>query len=250
MGNEDDADAVFLLQRAQQVEDGLLYGDVEGCGGFVGDEDIWVVDESHRNHHALLLATADLVGIAVENLLGAGEEHLLEKFDNAVLEVFRVLKVLREVRTEHLHHLCAAFLYGVEGGHGLLENHRDATAADVAELLLGEGEEFIAVEFGTTADGGVSGQQSHEGQRADTLAAATLAHDAECLPALEAQIQILHHRTSVESHRQVLYLEYIVLLIHVSDNVKKKEKVYFPLWNKKNFSLIYKSILKCDIYIF
>ena len=127
MCDEDNADAEFLLERFQQVEDSLLYRHVEGCGGLVGDDDIGIVYQRHGNHHALLLSATKLVGVAVEDLLGAGEEHLTEKL-NDTLSV-----------TPHLEHLLAAFLHRVEGGHGLLENHADAFAADAAEALFVEG---------------------------------------------------------------------------------------------------------------
>ena len=85
VGDEDDADAVFALQVLQKLENGLLHRHVEGCGGLVGDDDVGVVDERHGNHDALLLATAELVGVAVVYLLGAGEKHLAEEVDHAGL---------------------------------------------------------------------------------------------------------------------------------------------------------------------
>ena len=69
VGNEDDAGAAFLLQRPQQLEDGLLHGDIESRGWLIGNEDIRLVGQGHGYHHPLLLSAADLVGVAVENLL-------------------------------------------------------------------------------------------------------------------------------------------------------------------------------------
>ena len=84
VGDEEDGCAVPALQLPQQVEDGLLYRHVEGGGGFVGDEYVGFVDEGHGDHHALLLAAAEFVGVAVENLLRPREQHLAEELDDAV----------------------------------------------------------------------------------------------------------------------------------------------------------------------
>ena len=89
VGDENDARSVFLLQRTQQVQDGALHGYVEGRCRFVGDEDVGVVDQRHGYHHTLLLTAADLVRIAVENLLRPWQQHLFEEFDN-LLALFGV----------------------------------------------------------------------------------------------------------------------------------------------------------------
>ena len=78
VGDENDRYAVLLLQLAQQFEDSLLHRHVERCGRLVGDYNVWVAYQCHRNHNALLLASADFVGIAVEYLFRARQEHLFE----------------------------------------------------------------------------------------------------------------------------------------------------------------------------
>ena len=45
----------------------------------------------------------------------------------------------------------------VEGGHGLLEDHGDAAAAEAAHGRLGEGEEGLAVEGDGAGHGGAAG---------------------------------------------------------------------------------------------
>ena len=142
VGDEDYAGAVFLLQLAEQLENGLLHRHVEGRGGLVGNEYVGVVDQRHGYHHALFLAAADLVGVAFENLFWAGKEHLFEEPDNALLGCLLVASVVPIVGMHHLQHLLAAFLHGVEARHGLLKNHGDALAADAAEALLVEGQQI------------------------------------------------------------------------------------------------------------
>ena len=53
-------------QRAHQLEDLRLDGDVERGGGLVGDQEPRVAGERHRDHHALAHAARELVRIVVE----------------------------------------------------------------------------------------------------------------------------------------------------------------------------------------
>ena len=46
----------LFLEVVQEVEDFCLNGDVEGGGGFVGDEQGGVVEQRHGDHDALELA--------------------------------------------------------------------------------------------------------------------------------------------------------------------------------------------------
>ena len=75
-----------------------------------------MVDESHRNHHTLLLTAADFMGVAVENLLRAGEEHLFKERDNAFFGSHRSTLIIRSILMgfQHFEDLCPAFLHGVE----------------------------------------------------------------------------------------------------------------------------------------
>ena len=50
----------------QQLQDLGLYGDIQGGGGLVGDEQFWFVDQGHGDHHALAHAAGKLVGVIVD----------------------------------------------------------------------------------------------------------------------------------------------------------------------------------------
>ena len=54
--DEENGHATLVGDAVDEVEDFLLCGDVERGGGFIGDEQIGLGSEGHRNHHALLLA--------------------------------------------------------------------------------------------------------------------------------------------------------------------------------------------------
>ena len=59
----------LLLQLAHQIEDLRLDGDVERGGRLVGDQELGIAGERHRDHHALAHAAGELVRIVVEALL-------------------------------------------------------------------------------------------------------------------------------------------------------------------------------------
>ena len=204
VGDEDDGDAVALLQLPEQLEDGMLDGDVEGGGGLVGNQDVGVAGQRHGDHDALFLAAADFVGIAAEDAFGPWQLHLVEEVEGAPA---CCVEVMLAMGTHHLDHLGAAPLHRVEAGHGLLEDHRDVAAADVAEALFVEVEQVDGMvlageEGGAAADGGIGGEQPHQRQRADGFAAARLADDAEGASASKAVADVVDHLVSAEGDGQ------------------------------------------------
>ena len=98
------------------------------------------------------------------------------------------------VKHEHLRDLIAHGVDRVEGGHGLLENHGDAVAADVAHLGRRQGEKILPLEADAAA-GDAAGRlldQTHDGQGGHALAAPAFAHDAEGLAALHPEADVVH----------------------------------------------------------
>ncbi|GAA4982808.1 hypothetical protein GCM10025734_04320 [Kitasatospora paranensis] len=65
VGDEDDGGAEVALDLREEVEDLRLHGDVQGGGGFVGDEDVGLAHQRHGDHGALAHAAGELVGVAV-----------------------------------------------------------------------------------------------------------------------------------------------------------------------------------------
>ncbi len=66
VGDEEERHPEPVAQVAQQAQDLGLDGDVEGGGRLVGDEEVGLVGERHRDHHALALAARQLVRIGAE----------------------------------------------------------------------------------------------------------------------------------------------------------------------------------------
>ena len=72
-------------QRAHQLEDLRLDGDVERGGRLVGDQQPRVAGERHRDHHALAHAARELVRIVVGALLGRRDAHPAQHLDRLAL---------------------------------------------------------------------------------------------------------------------------------------------------------------------
>jgi hypothetical protein len=63
VADEDQAHAALGDEIVEDLEDLELDGDVERRGRLVGDQDVGLGDQHHRDHHALAHAARDLVRI-------------------------------------------------------------------------------------------------------------------------------------------------------------------------------------------
>ncbi len=79
--DEDDGHAAVVAELAEDFEDLGLDRDVEGGGRLVGDQQLRVAGEGHRDHHALLLAAGHLMRVGVDALLGLGDADFAEQVD-------------------------------------------------------------------------------------------------------------------------------------------------------------------------
>ncbi len=135
VGDHDHAHAELALQALDQVEDLRLDGDVEGGGRLVGDQQLGLARQRQGDHHALAHAAGELMRILDGATLGLGDLHQLQHLDHAphrrgAAEALVQLHALGDLPADAQHR--------VERGHRLLEDHRDAVAADPAHLLLAE----------------------------------------------------------------------------------------------------------------
>ena len=94
---------------------------------------------------------------------------------------------------------------GIERGHGVLENHAHAFAADGAGLGGGAAQEVNAVEHrGTALDAaGRGGDEPHDGVAGDGFAGAGLAHDPEGFPALDAEAHAIDRPVNATARMKV-----------------------------------------------
>ena len=68
VADKENGEAGLPAQISEQLEDLLLHGDIEGAGGFVADEQLWLDGEGTGDRSALSLTAADFVGIASSDL--------------------------------------------------------------------------------------------------------------------------------------------------------------------------------------
>ena len=115
------------LQIGEQGEDLRLDGDVQGGGGFVGDQDVGLERQRHGDHHPLTLAAGQFVRQSGEAAIGFRQTDQAEKFQHP-----RALGRAGNagVDFEHFANLLLDIVEGIERGHGFLEHHADAVAAD------------------------------------------------------------------------------------------------------------------------
>ena len=84
VGDQDDRGAARRLQLAHQIEDLRLQGDVERGGRLVGDQELGIAGQRHRDHDALAHAAGELVRIFVDALLGRGDVDAAQQLDGAL----------------------------------------------------------------------------------------------------------------------------------------------------------------------
>ncbi len=97
---------------------------------------------------------------------------------------------------QHLGDLKADGEHGIERGHRLLEDHRDAVAADLAHLLVGQVDEIASGEADMARRDAAVGlrHETHDRQCGDALAAPRLADDCQRLVALHGKADVAHGR--------------------------------------------------------
>jgi len=181
VGDEHDGHTGLILELADEVQDLGLSGDIQGRGGFVGDEEARAADDRHGDDSPLPHAPGELVGIALELALGFRNSHLGKHFDGP-LPCFRGSHA-RVVLEEPFRDLSAHLHGGIQGGHGVLEDHPDLRATDRLHLPLGECQEVAPLEMNAARHLCWRGRyEPQQGLSGDALAATRFAHYREALP--------------------------------------------------------------------
>ncbi len=172
--DEDDGDAGLALEAHQPAEHLGLDGGVQGRGRLVGDDQLGLVDERKRDHDALPHASGELVRVLPRPRLRAFDADAPQQFDGPLARRRAARVVVEAVR---LGQLGADRPVGVEGVEGVLEDHRDAPAADAAQRLLVRAHQLPAVEADASRDAGVRAVQAENGQAGGALSRAGLADE-------------------------------------------------------------------------
>jgi len=173
MRDEDERGPELACQVLQEIEDLRLDRHVERGRRLVGEDELRIARQRHRDHHALTHASRELVGVIINALLRAGDADEVEELDGALP---RLALVHLEVEFERLRDLTADGKHGIEARHRVLEDHRDVVAADPAHLVVVHLENVRAIEHDRALDDLARrhGDETHERERGHGLAAAGL----------------------------------------------------------------------------
>ena len=138
-----DRHAELVAQAHQQLEDLRLDGDVERRGGLVGDQELRVAGERHRDHDPLAQPARELVRILREAPLRRADPDHAQQLEHPRADRGTAQLAMQAQRLADL----KAHRKGrVQAGHRLLKDHADAVAAHIAHRPLVERQQVLAVE--------------------------------------------------------------------------------------------------------
>jgi len=178
-----------LAQLLQQGQDLCLHRDIERSRGLIGEHQLRLGDQCHCDHHALAHAARQLVRILARAALGLADVHRLEHLERTLPR-----GAARQAGMDpwHLTELIDHTHVRVERRHGILEDHRDARAADAVQACGGKPQQLVLVEADAAADACALGQQPQHGQQHRGLARTGFANDADALARRDLQIHATH----------------------------------------------------------
>src|SRR5688572_7622343 len=204
MGDEEHRHAPPPLQRGDQVEDLLLHRHVERAGRLVGNQQLRLAGDRHRDHHALLLAAREPGRDGSQLGLRRGQADLFEKTQGLGA---RLPARKPAMLAQHLRDLEADAEHRIKRAHRLLEDHRDLGAAQRAQLARRTLQQVLALENNPAACARIPRQQPQNGKRGHGLAAAGFAHQCHRAVLRDIEAHAFHRRDGAEVHAQVAYAE-------------------------------------------
>ena len=160
--------------------------DVECGRRLVRDENRRLEHERHGDHRPLPLSAGQLVGIGGKEPLRIGQVHIPQEVENSLAA--RGGRHV-EMDLDHLFDLTADLHHGVECRHRLLEDHGDASAADLTHSRLGRLEQVFAFKQDAPPDRPHVrlGQKAQDRSSSHRLARSGLADDAQDLIGVDRQ---------------------------------------------------------------
>ncbi len=126
---------MFAAEVLEQLQHFGLDRHVQGCGRFVGDDDVGIVGERHGDADALALAAGEFVGVGGRAVAGIGDADAVHQVGGAG-QGFRVGDAL--VTADRFGDLLAHGHQRVQGAERVLEDEGDAVAAKLLKLVQGE----------------------------------------------------------------------------------------------------------------
>ena len=124
VGDHHDRRVELALQALDQLEDLRLDGDVERGRRLVGDQQLGVVGQRHRDHHALAHAARELVRVGVDARLRGSGMPTRPSISTARSQRLRLGDLARWA-LHGLRELVAHLVEGMQRRQRVLEDHRD-----------------------------------------------------------------------------------------------------------------------------
>ena len=137
-------------QGPQKLENLGLDRHIERGGWFICNKQPGPVNQRHRDENALPLAAGELVGIVMNSGLWRGQAHLAHRGQHTLGDMLP--GQTGAMCKKRLGNLAADTHYGIQGGHGLLKDHRDPLPADTTHVFLGERQKRPARERNAAGD--------------------------------------------------------------------------------------------------
>ena len=134
VGDQHDRRVGPVLDPLEDFEDLRLDRHVERGRRFVGDQELGLVGNRHRDHRSLAHASGKLVGVLVHSFARVRYPHDVEEF-HAARSQYRFVDVV-VMHSDGFGDLAADGVHGIERGECVLEDHRDLFAAHRLEIVL------------------------------------------------------------------------------------------------------------------
>ena len=185
VGNEQVGRAGLLLNVFHQVDHLGLDGHVQCRDALIGNDELGVHDEGTGDAHTLALAARELMGVALGVLRGQTDlgQNGLDLGAALLLILIHVVDV--QSLADDVLHLFA----GVQGGHGVLEDHLHLSAQGAVLAVVQLAADILPVK-GDLACGGVV--QPDDAAADGGLARAGLAHQTVRFTGINFKADIVH----------------------------------------------------------
>jgi molybdopterin converting factor small subunit len=195
VGDEKHGKAELGTEVGEQSKYLGLNGDIESGGGFVGDEELWVVHDRHGDHDALAHAPGELMRIVAGATAGIWDGDVVHRVHGPLPRLLRGYSVVRQ---DSLRDLVADAHDGIERGHGLLKDHRDPRAAELAHGVVRKPGEVsgraVLGEEDVTGDAGLSRKQPHDGKGCDRFSGAGFSDQPKDFARGDGEAEVAHGR--------------------------------------------------------
>ena len=144
VGDDQHARAGDVARGLEHLEDLRLHGDVQRGGRFVADQQVGVVGDGDGDDDPLALTAGQFVREGPRAPFGLGDADEFEQFDGAGPGRARAGAAV--VHLDGLGDLVADGVDGRQRRHRVLEHRADGLTADTRHPLVGQAEQFVAVQ--------------------------------------------------------------------------------------------------------